>query len=98
MQQKMILKYLLLNTRVFPADGLIISKNKYGHRTFFADNWPNRAHNWMPCVDDPADKASVEFIVTAPSTLPGGSQRYSCRRNQSCPIIKNSLIGKKMFR
>ncbi len=50
-----------------PSDGLIISKNKYGHRTFFADNWPNRAHNWIPCVDDPADKASVEFIVTTPS-------------------------------
>ena len=49
-----------------PSDGLIISKNKYGHRTFFADNWPNRGHNWIPCVDDPADKASVEFIVTAP--------------------------------
>jgi aminopeptidase N len=50
-----------------PADGLIISKNKYGKRTFFSDNWPNRAHNWIPCVDDPADKATVEFIVTAPS-------------------------------
>jgi aminopeptidase N len=50
-----------------PSDGLIISKNKYGHRTFFADNWPNHAHNWIPCVDDPSDKASVEFIVTAPS-------------------------------
>lgn len=50
-----------------PADGLIISKNKYGKRTFFADNWPNRAHHWIPCVDDPADKASVEFLVTAPS-------------------------------
>ncbi|MEP6700710.1 MAG: M1 family aminopeptidase, partial [Bacteroidota bacterium] len=50
-----------------PADGLIISKNKYGHRTFFSDNWPNRAHNWIPCIDDPADKATVEFIVTAPS-------------------------------
>jgi aminopeptidase N len=49
-----------------PADGLIISKNKYGKRTFFADNWPNRGHNWLPCIDDPADKASVEFIVTAP--------------------------------
>ena len=49
-----------------PSDGLIISKNKYGHRTFFADNWPNRGHNWLPCEDDPADKASVEFIVTAP--------------------------------
>ncbi|MEO5945310.1 MAG: M1 family metallopeptidase [Chitinophagaceae bacterium] len=49
-----------------PADGLIISKNKYGHRTFFADNWPDRGHNWIPCKEDPADKASVEFIVTAP--------------------------------
>lgn len=49
-----------------PSDGLIISKNKYGHRTFFADNWPNRAHNWIPCIDRPDDKASFEFIVTAP--------------------------------
>jgi aminopeptidase N len=49
-----------------PADGLIISTNNYGHRTFFGDNWPNRAHNWLPCVDHPADKASVDFVVTAP--------------------------------
>ncbi|HEX2683076.1 MAG TPA: M1 family aminopeptidase, partial [Ferruginibacter sp.] len=49
-----------------PGDGLIIATNKFGDRTFFADNWPNRAHNWIPCVDDPADKASFEFIVTAP--------------------------------
>lgn len=50
-----------------PQDGLIISKNKHGDRTFFADNWPNRAHNWIPCNDRPDDKASFEFIVTAPS-------------------------------
>jgi len=52
--------------RGIPADGLIISKNKYGQRTFFGDNWPNRAHNWLPTVDHPSDKATVEFIVTAP--------------------------------
>ena len=50
-----------------PADGLIISKNKFGERTFFGDNWPNRAHQWLPCVDHPADKANLEFIVVAPS-------------------------------
>lgn len=50
-----------------PKDGLIISTNQHGDRTFFADNWPNRAHNWIPCNDNPADKASVEFIVTAPA-------------------------------
>lgn len=49
-----------------PKDGLIISKNKYNDRTFFADNWPDRAHNWIPCNDLPSDKATVEFIVTAP--------------------------------
>ncbi len=50
-----------------PNDGLIISKNKFGRRTFFGDNWPNRAHNWLPCVDNPADKATVDFVVTAPN-------------------------------
>ncbi len=57
---------LVIEYRGIPGDGLIISKNKYGRRTFFADNWPNRGRNWIPCIDDPADKASVEFIVTAP--------------------------------
>lgn len=50
-----------------PADGLIIANNKYKHRGFFADNWPNRARNWLPCVDHPADKAPVDFLVTAPN-------------------------------
>lgn len=50
-----------------PKDGLIISKNKFGDRTFFGDNWPNRAHQWIPCHDDPSDKASFEFVVTAPA-------------------------------
>lgn len=59
--------WVVINYYGVPSDGLIISKNQSGKRTFFADNWPNRAHHWIPCVDDPADKASVEFIVTAPS-------------------------------
>ena len=50
-----------------PEDGLVISKNKFGDRTFFGDNWPDRAHHWLPCVDHPSDKATVEFIVTAPN-------------------------------
>lgn len=50
-----------------PADGLVIANNKYKHRGFFADNWPNRARNWLPCIDHPADKAPVDFLVTAPN-------------------------------
>ena len=49
-----------------PDDGLIISENKFGDRTFFGDNWPDRAHHWLPTVDHPSDKAICEFIVTAP--------------------------------
>jgi aminopeptidase N len=50
-----------------PADGLVISNNRYGARTFFGDNWPNRAHNWIPCNDHLSDKATVDFYVTAPA-------------------------------
>jgi aminopeptidase N len=49
-----------------PADGLLISKNRFGNRSFFADHWPDRASNYLPCIDHPADKAAVEFIITAP--------------------------------
>jgi aminopeptidase N len=49
-----------------PRDGLIISKNNYGDKTFFGDNWPDRAHNWLPCIDDPGDKASVDFSLFTP--------------------------------
>ncbi|MBN2634078.1 MAG: M1 family metallopeptidase [Bacteroidales bacterium] len=49
-----------------PADGLIITGNKFGNRTFFADHWPDRASSYLPVVDHPADKATVEFIITAP--------------------------------
>ena len=59
-------KLISIYYRGIPSDGLIIAKNKYNHRTFFADNWPNRAHNWLACIDHPSDKATVEFIVTAP--------------------------------
>lgn len=50
-----------------PSDGLIISKNKYKNRSFFSDNWPDRASNYIPCIDHPYDKATVDFIIIAPS-------------------------------
>jgi len=49
-----------------PNDGLIIGKNKYGDRCFFSDNWPNKARNWLPTVDHPYDKATCDFLITAP--------------------------------
>lgn len=58
---------IVINYKGIPSDGLIISKNMYGDRTFFADNWPNRAHNWIPCKDELDDKATFEFTVIAPN-------------------------------
>lgn len=49
-----------------PADGLIISKNKFGDRTFFSDHWPNRAHHYLPVIDHPTQKATSSFQITCP--------------------------------
>lgn len=50
-----------------PASGLRIGKNKFGERTFFSDNWPDKVRQWLPSVDHPYDKATSELIVTAPA-------------------------------
>jgi aminopeptidase N len=65
-----------------PIDGLVIGKNKFGARTFFGDNWPNRAQNWFACNDHPSDKATVEYVVVAPS-------QYEV-------VANGELISKKM--
>lgn len=58
---------VIVSYRGDPVDGLFIQPNKFGDRSVFADNWPNRARHWFPGVDHPYDKATVEFIVTAPA-------------------------------
>ncbi len=93
-----------------PADGLVISKNRHGERTFFADNFPDRARHWLPTIDHPADKATCEFIVTAPdryrviatglrveeSDLPEGGRRTHWRT--AVPISTyNMVLGAARF-
>ena len=81
-----------------PAAGLLVGPNKHGDRTFFSDNWPDKARQWLPVVDHPSDKATSEFRVTAPAhyqvvsngllveeTDLGDGRRLSCWR-QSVPI------------
>ncbi len=72
-----------------PETGLIIGKNKFGNRTFFGDNWPNRAHHWFACVDHPSDKATIKYTVVAPT-------HYQCIATGT--IISRQLVyqGKKM--
>ena len=78
-------KQFIIRYAGIPQDGLIIGKNKFGDRTFFGDNWPNRAHQWLPTIDHPYDKATCEFIITAP-------EQYSVIATGE--KIEESVIGK----
>ena len=53
--------------RGVPAAGLRIIKNKFGERCFFSENWSERARQWLPMIDHPSDKATSEFLITAPA-------------------------------
>jgi aminopeptidase N len=48
------------------SDGLVVRKDAAGRWTWFGDNWPDRARQWLPTVDHPSDKATVSFTVIAP--------------------------------
>jgi aminopeptidase N len=50
-----------------PKDGLALTLDKAGKPTATGDNWPNRVHHWIPCLDHPSAKATVNFTVTAPA-------------------------------
>ncbi|MBZ5723657.1 MAG: M1 family metallopeptidase [Acidobacteriia bacterium] len=50
-----------------PGAGLKFVKNKYGERTCFSTNWPDLARQWLPTIDHPYDKATSEFLITAPA-------------------------------
>jgi aminopeptidase N len=71
-----------------PADGLIIGTNRHEDRTFFGDNWPNRARHWLPVVDHPSDKATVDFRVQAPA-------EYEVVSNGA--LVADSTVGDTRF-
>jgi aminopeptidase N len=81
-----------------PMAGLKLVHTIHGERSAFSENWPDNARHWLPVIDHPYDKASGEFIVTAPAhyqvvangllieevDLPGQQRRTHWR--QSVPI------------
>ncbi len=81
-----------------PANGLKIAKNRYGERCFFSQNWPDLARQWLPSVDHPYDKATSEFVITAPAKyqvvangllveeIALGDGRHTTHWKQSVPI------------
>ena len=81
-----------------PGNGLRILNNIHGDRTAFSENWYNRARQWLPMIDHPADKATGELVVTTKADyqvvsngviveqldLPGGLRRTHWK--QEVPI------------
>ncbi|MDX2035519.1 MAG: M1 family metallopeptidase [Isosphaeraceae bacterium] len=59
---------LVVRYRGRPAAGLLIGPNKHGDRTYFSENWPDHARQWLPTIDHPSDKATSSMEVEAPST------------------------------
>jgi len=49
-----------------PKDGLVFASDRDGKPSVTGDNWPNRVHQWIPCLDHPSAKATVSFTVAAP--------------------------------
>lgn len=91
-------------------DGLIVKGDTGQDRTFFADNWPNRAHRWFPSQDHPSDKAMVAFTVVAPpeleviangildgvDTLGGGHTRWHYHLDVPVPVY-TMVLGAARF-
>jgi aminopeptidase N len=50
-----------------PKDGLALTADKDGKPSATGDNWPDRVHHWIPCLDHPSAKATVSFQVVAPA-------------------------------
>ena len=57
---------LAVNYHGRPKDGLIFANDRDGKPSATGDNWPNRVHQWIPCLDHPSAKATVSFTVAAP--------------------------------
>ncbi|OYW78382.1 MAG: hypothetical protein B7Z27_07575, partial [Sphingobacteriia bacterium 32-37-4] len=70
-----------------PFDGLRIGATKFGDRSFFNENWPNRTRHWLPTIDHPYDKATSEFIVKAPA-------KYKVVSNGL--LLEESYLGNNM--
>jgi aminopeptidase N len=58
---------LTINYHGRPKDGLIFAQDRDGKPSATGDNWPNRVHQWIPCLDHPSAKATVSFTVSAPN-------------------------------
>jgi aminopeptidase N len=88
------------------SDGLIARKDAKGRWTWFGDNWPDRARQWLPTVDHPSDKATVSWTVRTPlgrnvvanglqvgtRTIAGPTRRIEAKWRESRPIATYLMV------
>jgi aminopeptidase N len=72
-----------------PRDGLIFAKDGDGKPSVTGDNWPNRVHQWIPCLDHPSAKATVAFTVAAPprEMVVANGKFITMTRNGNAPSL-----------
>jgi aminopeptidase N len=72
-----------------PTDGLIFATDRDGKPSATGDNWPNRVHQWIPCLDHPSAKATVSFSVSAPprEIVVANGKFVTMTRNGSAPTL-----------
>jgi aminopeptidase N len=70
---------------------LLARSNRHGRPALFADNWPEGARRWLPTVDHPSDKATVDFAVTAP-------ERYDVVAPGRLVETRSLLDGRRLTR
>jgi aminopeptidase N len=72
-----------------PKDGLSFAIDRDGKPSATGDNWPNRVHHWIPCLDHPSAKATVSFNVAAPprERVVANGQLLSFTRNGTAPAV-----------
>lgn len=72
-----------------PKDGLIFAKDRDGKPSATGDNWPNRVHQWIPCLDHPSAKATVSFTVAAPprELVVANGKSVTMTRNGNAPSL-----------
>ena len=72
-----------------PKDGLIFANDRDGKPSATGDNWPNRVHHWIPCLDHPSAKATVSFTVAAPprEMVVANGKSVMITRNGTAPSV-----------
>jgi len=72
-----------------PKDGLVFAKDRDGKPSATGDNWPNRVHQWIPCLDHPSAKATVTFTVAAPprELVVANGKFVTMTRNGNAPSL-----------